>query len=190
MHLPPRERAFLFAFEKTLPVAYGHWIDRPDGEWAAQRAAWFSRHPRRCFACSSGRRVQLHHRTYERLADPLDDDLVALCQSCHAKVHAYVDEHLEDEDSLRRAHEVLRAQRETKLELARLQSLAKLHARRLARRAPVAAQSNLDASRRHARLDAIERELRELGAASEDLAPAEKVRMVNLQEERDRLLAR
>lgn len=85
------------------------WLARPDGEWAGHREVWFVRHPgARCFLCPSTD-VQLHHRTYERIAEPLDEDLVPLCASHHAEVHVYVAGRVDDEDSLLNAHEILLA---------------------------------------------------------------------------------
>lgn len=34
-------------------------------------------------AAATGTRIEVHHRTYERLGDEVDGDLVALCSECH-----------------------------------------------------------------------------------------------------------
>lgn len=41
----------------------------------------------RCEICNSSRRVDVHHRTYERLGRELLSDLVALCRRCHGLFH-------------------------------------------------------------------------------------------------------
>ena len=37
--------------------------------------------------CGSGDRLELHHKTYERVCDELMSDLVWLCHSCHDYLH-------------------------------------------------------------------------------------------------------
>ncbi|MFK4726066.1 putative HNH restriction endonuclease [Bradyrhizobium niftali] len=37
-------------------------------------------------AAATGARIEVHHRTYERLGDEIDGDLVALCSECHLGV--------------------------------------------------------------------------------------------------------
>lgn len=110
MRLPRQEEAFQ---KRAFREPYKIWVLGP--VWKAQRDAWYSRHPLRlCFVCDAGTqcaRIELHHVTYERAADPRDEDLVMLCEACHEQVHHYVQEHLDDEDSLRTAHEVLHAER-------------------------------------------------------------------------------
>lgn len=177
MRLPRRERDFLLAFEATLLGAtYAHWINRRDGDWAAQREAWFSRHPQeKCFICSSGLDLRLHHRTYKRIAEPLDEDLIATCRSCHQDVHFYVAEHWEKEDSLRTAHEVLRARTDAQRE-----------AQQRDQQAHAAARIQRDTVRRTERTRVIVAELLTL-RKHRDLKPIQKARKVNLVEELRRL---
>jgi 5-methylcytosine-specific restriction endonuclease McrA len=40
----------------------------------------------RCALCNSRERVEVHHRTYERLGQELTTDCIALCNRCH-KLH-------------------------------------------------------------------------------------------------------
>jgi len=56
-------------------------------DWARRRWRYFSRFGRRCEACSSTDRVDLHHVTYRNLHEEADEDLLALCRSCHAECH-------------------------------------------------------------------------------------------------------
>jgi hypothetical protein len=55
--------------------------------WATRKAAYFARFGRRCEACGSDNRVDLHHADYTNLYEEHDADLVALCRDCHAECH-------------------------------------------------------------------------------------------------------
>lgn len=68
-------------------VAYKRYI--ASKAWNRRRKAWYRKHGRHCRACSSTKNLHLHHRTYERLGTELDEDLVALCESCHDHVHQF-----------------------------------------------------------------------------------------------------
>jgi len=53
-------------------------------------AAWRARRERalrlagyRCQVCGEGGRLEVHHRTYERLGHEADADLTVLCRWCH-----------------------------------------------------------------------------------------------------------
>ena len=53
-------------------------------EIAKGRAGW------RCQLCNKSKDVttlHTHHRTYERIYHELPDDLIVLCEDCHAKFH-------------------------------------------------------------------------------------------------------
>lgn len=55
--------------------------------WAQRKAAYFARFHRRCEACGSTDRIDLHHADYTNVGDERDADLVALCRGCHAECH-------------------------------------------------------------------------------------------------------
>lgn len=57
--------------------------------WRLRRERFFATHPRVCSCCESEDDVQVHHLTYVRFGDELDDDLLALCQRCHSLVHQH-----------------------------------------------------------------------------------------------------
>lgn len=40
-----------------------------------------------CSKCGSLKRLQVHHKTYERLEHELPEDLCVLCGDCHAAEH-------------------------------------------------------------------------------------------------------
>jgi len=41
----------------------------------------------RCQVCNSDEDLHAHHRTYERLGDELQSDLICLCAECHSLFH-------------------------------------------------------------------------------------------------------
>ncbi len=59
----------------------------------------------KCEQCGCNRRLELHHKTYERLGEELPEDLQVLCRQCHAVADAERAEEGErrSEDALRDA---------------------------------------------------------------------------------------
>jgi phage terminase large subunit GpA-like protein len=55
--------------------------------WRIRKRRYFETHERKCRACSSRKRIHLHHKTYKRLGEERDADLVPLCHSCHTSLH-------------------------------------------------------------------------------------------------------
>lgn len=55
--------------------------------WAKRRREYYETHERKCRACGSSRNMNLHHKTYRRLGNERDADLVALCRKCHNNIH-------------------------------------------------------------------------------------------------------
>ena len=55
--------------------------------WQELRYAKLDEADHRCQLCYSPYRLQVHHRTYCRLGEELDSDLIVLCATCHARVH-------------------------------------------------------------------------------------------------------
>jgi hypothetical protein len=52
-------------------------------EWRAKREKVLIFWGNRCALCNSQDRIQVHHRTYERLGQELLTDLIPLCYKCH-----------------------------------------------------------------------------------------------------------
>lgn len=75
----------------TVPVPESHpewyhaYIASP--RWQARKAQYFATRARRCAACRSRKRVDLHHRTYQHRGHEKVADLVPLCRECHVAVH-------------------------------------------------------------------------------------------------------
>lgn len=56
-------------------------------EWAQKREAAIERAGSRCQVCNSPDRLNVHHRTYERIGCEIAGDLTALCEECHQLFH-------------------------------------------------------------------------------------------------------
>lgn len=56
-------------------------------EWRVKRNRALIRAGNRCQICASTYRLDVHHRTYERLGCELLSDLVVLCRKCHQHYH-------------------------------------------------------------------------------------------------------
>jgi 5-methylcytosine-specific restriction endonuclease McrA len=57
-------------------------------EWAAKRKAAVRRAGHTCQVCNQAdTRLEVHHRTYQRLYDEKPMDLTVLCSRCHALFH-------------------------------------------------------------------------------------------------------
>lgn len=59
------------------------------GVWKARRIAALERAGDRCQVCNSSKRLQVHHRTYERVGREDPGDLVVLCTRCHRLFHKH-----------------------------------------------------------------------------------------------------
>lgn len=55
--------------------------------WANVRAQALKRDSNRCRACGATKRLHVHHQTYARFGHEALDDVVTLCETCHAAVH-------------------------------------------------------------------------------------------------------
>lgn len=55
--------------------------------WKVTRNASVQRASFRCQVCNSPDKLEVHHRTYERLWDELPEDLTVLCSECHDLFH-------------------------------------------------------------------------------------------------------
>lgn len=56
-------------------------------EWQVVRRLALERAAGRCQICNQPGRLDVHHRTYERLGHELLSDVTVLCRDCHAKHH-------------------------------------------------------------------------------------------------------
>jgi len=67
------------------PASYAEYIQ--SDAWRIRRAAALERAGQRCQVCCSSERLEVHHRTYERLGHEQPADLVVLCRRCHQVFH-------------------------------------------------------------------------------------------------------
>lgn len=72
---------------KGTSAFYRSYINSP--RWAERKRDYYSRHPRRCAACGTTERVDLHHVSYARLGNELDEDLLPLCRHHHKRATAW-----------------------------------------------------------------------------------------------------
>ena len=56
-------------------------------EWQELRKAALKRAGGRCQVCNNPERLEVHHRTYERIFEETLDDLTVLCRRCHETHH-------------------------------------------------------------------------------------------------------
>lgn len=55
--------------------------------WRATRLAALERAGNRCQVCNADKRLDVHHRTYERIGNERPEDLTVLCRGCHELYH-------------------------------------------------------------------------------------------------------
>ena len=60
------------------------WYIRTD-HWKALRREARKRDGNRCVECGATERLEVHHLTYERIGRERLEDVVTLCQPCHAE---------------------------------------------------------------------------------------------------------
>ena len=57
--------------------------------WSHQKNRTLAAADGRCQVCNSARRLNVHHRTYERVGREQAADLTALCSECHELFHEH-----------------------------------------------------------------------------------------------------
>lgn len=65
--------------------AYAHYLS--SDHWKSFRKTILEFWNYSCCLCNSTKKLEVHHRTYERLGSERLNDCVCLCQTCHRKVH-------------------------------------------------------------------------------------------------------
>lgn len=89
------ERQFQQQVQHELQVEqqrddYNRYLASP--EWQALRRKVFARADGICEGCAEKPAVQVHHLTYRRFRREMLFDLVAVCEVCHTRIHAEMDE--------------------------------------------------------------------------------------------------
>jgi hypothetical protein len=75
--------------EELRAMPYRAYLRTP--EWQARRRVALADALHRCEVCNASGDLDVHHRTYERLAAEDKADLTVLCRSCHGLFHEYRD---------------------------------------------------------------------------------------------------
>ena len=81
--------AFTFDDRRRVVTNYPAYLRSPIWTFTAlaakERADW------RCSrCCRKNRPLEVHHKTYDRLGRERPDDLVVLCEDCHARIHGRI----------------------------------------------------------------------------------------------------
>ena len=72
------------------PPAYRPYDAYLQSEWWKSKRFWAIHDAGgRCQVCNDWRKLQVHHRTYERLGKERDKDLTVLCEGCHKIFHEH-----------------------------------------------------------------------------------------------------
>lgn len=76
-------------FEKLAPALAAEYESYLRSDvWRERRSAVLTRASNLCELCEKARAANVHHLTYVRLGNELLSDLLAVCESCHAILHA------------------------------------------------------------------------------------------------------
>lgn len=77
------------AEKRTLrPKNYFAYIK--SSQWRQRTRAYYALHGNACAVCADTKTVQLHHKTYERLGEEMDADLIPLCDAHHKAFHSTI----------------------------------------------------------------------------------------------------
>lgn len=72
--------------QELKEMDYKDYLQTP--EWNATRKKMFRRADYQCQLCNANKTtLNVHHKTYDRLGAENYDDLIVLCENCHAKFH-------------------------------------------------------------------------------------------------------
>jgi hypothetical protein len=73
--------------ETRLGIRYYAYLE--SDQWKQRRLFMIRRAGYRCQICNGRRKLQVHHRTYERVGEERIDDLTVLCAECHKLFHRH-----------------------------------------------------------------------------------------------------
>ena len=87
--------------EEFQRAEFREWYDKylQSEEWAAIRAKVLTRANFTCEGCLDRPAVLAHHTSYEHVGNEFLFELLALCQSCHDRVHEEKTRELDDDDA-------------------------------------------------------------------------------------------
>ena len=64
-----------------------YWCYLQSPQWQAVRQKALKKAKNRCSLCNGKKRLNVHHRTYERIGQERASDVTVLCASCHERHH-------------------------------------------------------------------------------------------------------
>jgi hypothetical protein len=67
---------------------YLEYLNSP--EWVEKTTLAKERAGHKCQLCNSNKKLNTHHRTYERIKNELESDLIVLCEKCHSTFHGII----------------------------------------------------------------------------------------------------
>jgi hypothetical protein len=70
---------------RVIGTAYSQYINSP--AWREKREERLRVDGWQCTRCETSEHLQVHHVNYDRLGNEEIDDLLTLCEGCHAKEH-------------------------------------------------------------------------------------------------------
>lgn len=76
---------FFYALEELKTMPYKKYLKTH--HWLITRDLALERAEYKCQLCASKESLNVHHNTYENRGCEKDEDLVVLCENCHAKFH-------------------------------------------------------------------------------------------------------
>lgn len=56
-------------------------------EWRARKENFYKKFGRKCVACGTKKKLNVHHMSYENLTHEKDEELIVLCVFCHEEYH-------------------------------------------------------------------------------------------------------
>jgi 5-methylcytosine-specific restriction endonuclease McrA len=69
----------------TISAEYQYYLQ--SDQWKTKRRKILQRAGYRCELCRKAKPLQIHHLTYERIFNERMDDLQAVCDRCHRRLH-------------------------------------------------------------------------------------------------------
>lgn len=70
---------------RNVAMTYRDYLKSQEWQLVSKQAKKRAGH--RCQLCNASGELHTHHRTYDRLGDELDSDVIVLCSACHAHFH-------------------------------------------------------------------------------------------------------
>lgn len=79
--------AFFSSFRDSQFTKRDKKLYMKSSSWKQKRERILYRDCYMCVSCLSSDQLEIHHKTYKRLGNEKDSDLVTLCRKCHQRQH-------------------------------------------------------------------------------------------------------